>query len=52
MLKRFEEAWRQVAAEEAAKDPFFKKVWDNYRAFHEQYTVWETYAFLPRPAPQ
>ncbi len=52
MLKRFEEAWHQVAAEEATKDPFFKEVWDNYRAFHEQYTLWETYAFLPRLAPQ
>lgn len=33
ILIAFLKGWDKIAAEEAAKDPFFKKVWDSQRAF-------------------
>ncbi len=48
MLAVFQETWSEVAAEEAANDPFFKKVLDDMTAFRENYGVWKTNAFLPR----
>jgi TRAP-type mannitol/chloroaromatic compound transport system substrate-binding protein len=51
MLQTFRKAWKEVAREEASKDAFFKKVWDDLSAFRADYRVWQTYAFLPRPEP-
>ena len=51
MLDQFQAAWNEVAAEQAGKDPFFKKVWDDMSAFREEYKLWQTYGFLPRPEP-
>jgi len=51
MLDTFRKAWNEVAAEEAGKDAFFKKVWDDLSAFRDDYKVWQTFAFLPRPKP-
>jgi TRAP-type mannitol/chloroaromatic compound transport system substrate-binding protein len=51
MLAHFKKAWEEVAAEQAAKDAFFKKVWDDLSAFREDYKLWQTYGFLPRPEP-
>lgn len=48
MLDGFREAWEQVATEQAAADPFFKKVWDDLSQFREGYALWSAYAFLPR----
>jgi len=48
MLALFERTWQEVVAEEAAKDVFFKEVWDDISAFRAQYDLWESYAFLPR----
>lgn len=48
MLDAFEAAWNDVAAEEAAKDPFFAKVWADLSEFRDGYTTWKTNAFLPR----
>ena len=39
-LAVFEKAWREVLQEQAAKDPLFKKVADNFYAFRERYKVW------------
>nr|VFK53136.1 MAG: TRAP-type mannitol/chloroaromatic compound transport system, substrate-binding protein [Candidatus Kentron sp. TUN]VFK53974.1 MAG: TRAP-type mannitol/chloroaromatic compound transport system, substrate-binding protein [Candidatus Kentron sp. TUN] len=50
MLAIFERTWREVVAEEAEKDAFFKEVWDDLVAFRAQYDLWESYAFLPRPS--
>ena len=47
-LAAFQKAWNEVATEEAAKDPFFKKVWDDLKDFREKYQIWKTNAFLPR----
>lgn len=51
MLDAFKKAWTEVAEENAAKDPFFKKVWDNLSKFRSDYAIWRSYGFLPRPAP-
>ena len=48
MLEVFRSTWEEVAAEESAKDPFFKEVYDNMMAFRAQYDLWEENAFLPR----
>ncbi|THB77466.1 MAG: TRAP transporter substrate-binding protein [Desulfobacteraceae bacterium] len=51
MLDTFKGAWEEVAKEQAEKDPFFKKVWDDVSAFRADYKMWQTYGFLPRPEP-
>lgn len=48
LLEAFRDAWTEVAAEQAAADPFFKKVWDDYSEFREQYAVWGEAAYLTR----
>ena len=48
MLNTFRTTWNEVAAEEAEKDAFFKKVFDDMTAFREGYAVWKDNAFLPR----
>jgi TRAP-type mannitol/chloroaromatic compound transport system substrate-binding protein len=45
-LAKFETAWKEVAEEEAAKDPEFKKIWDNYSAFRASYKPWKDLAYL------
>jgi len=39
-LDKFEAAWKEVIAEESAKDPEVKKVWDSLSKFRGQYAVW------------
>ena len=36
ILKKTLEAWDQIAKEEEAKNPFFKKVYDSQRAYAAQ----------------
>ena len=48
MLQVFRTTWEEVAKEEAEKDAFFKKVFDDMNAFREGYAVWKANAFLPR----
>lgn len=48
MLDTFEATWNEVVAEEAAKDAFFKKVWDDLQSFRKDYAYWSSRAFLPR----
>nr|VFJ62612.1 MAG: TRAP-type mannitol/chloroaromatic compound transport system, substrate-binding protein [Candidatus Kentron sp. DK] len=48
MLALFERTWREVVAEEAEKDAFFKTVWEDLSAFRDRYRLWEEHAFLPR----
>lgn len=49
MLKTFKNTWLDVAKEQAEKDPFFKKVWDDFSAFDTDYSYWSSLGFLPRP---
>jgi len=39
-LAVLEKAWNDVLKEEAAKDPLFKKVSEDYLAFRKQYKLW------------
>lgn len=48
MLTAFRDTWEEVVAEEQAKDPFFKKVWEDMSEFRKGYQLWEENAFLPR----
>ncbi|PWR04175.1 C4-dicarboxylate ABC transporter [Meridianimarinicoccus roseus] len=48
MLEVFRTTWDEVAAEEAANDPFFAEVWEDLSMFRSQYDLWEANAFLPR----
>ncbi|MFZ9678328.1 MAG: TRAP transporter substrate-binding protein [Quisquiliibacterium sp.] len=46
MLGHFEKAWNEVAAEQAAKSPEFKKAWDSYSAFRKEYAIWKDLGYL------
>ncbi len=48
MLDTFRTTWAEVAAEEAAADPFFDKVLTDMNTFRDGYKVWKENAFLPR----
>ncbi|MEM8555939.1 MAG: TRAP transporter substrate-binding protein [Pseudomonadota bacterium] len=48
MLAAFQAAWDEVAAEKAANDEFFAKVYDDLNTFREGYNTWKVNAFLPR----
>ena len=48
MLATFRKTWDEVAAEEAADDPFFAKVLTDMTEFREGYQLWKSHAFLPR----
>lgn len=49
ILKTFEATWNEVAAELAAEDPFFKKVWDDLQDYRAGYKIWSDNIYLPRP---
>lgn len=46
ILAELNKAWNEVAAELAASNPNFKKVWESYSAFREQYTIWGDLGYL------
>jgi TRAP-type mannitol/chloroaromatic compound transport system substrate-binding protein len=48
MLAAFKKAWLEVVAEESAKDPMFKKIWEDLEAFRNDYAYWQSLGFLPR----
>ena len=52
MLAEFKKAWEEVAVELAAKEPFFKKVWEDLQAFRKEYAYWLSVGYLPRPKPE
>ncbi|MBL26187.1 MAG: C4-dicarboxylate ABC transporter [Rhodospirillaceae bacterium] len=45
-LDRFRAAWEEVAQEEAAKDPDFKKVLDSLTEFRNNYKIWREDGYL------
>ena len=49
MLAQFKKAWDEVVEEKCAQDPFFKKVWEDQKAFRAEYDTWKALGFLPRP---
>jgi len=46
IMKAYEKAWLEVAAEESAKSPNFKKAWDSYSKFRADYSIWREYGYL------
>ena len=48
MLALYEATWHDVVSREAARDPFFKEVWEDLQAFRSRYREWGGRAFLPR----
>jgi TRAP-type mannitol/chloroaromatic compound transport system substrate-binding protein len=48
MLEAFRKAWEEVAEEMAAKDPFFRKAYEDLQAFRKEYATWRALGFLPR----
>mgnify|MGYP002629232722 FL=1 len=46
ILAAFKSAWDEVAAEEMAINPEFKRVYENYMAFREEFAVWRDNGYL------
>ncbi|WP_420349159.1 TRAP transporter substrate-binding protein [Pelagibius sp.] len=46
VLDSLNNAWTEIASELAAENPNFKKVWDSYSAFREQYKIWDELGYL------
>ncbi len=49
MLETFEATWNEVAAELAAEDEYFAKVWADLSEYREGYKIWSNNIYLPRP---
>lgn len=48
MLDAFAKASKEVLAEESARDPMFKKVYESMVAFQEKNRKWHEFGYLPR----
>jgi TRAP-type mannitol/chloroaromatic compound transport system substrate-binding protein len=46
ILQAYQKAWNEVVADEAAANPNFKKVYDSYSAFRDNYGIWREYGYL------
>ncbi len=46
IIAAYEKAWNEVVAEELAKNPSFKKVWDSYSEFRKNYAIWKDHGYL------
>jgi len=46
MLKAYEKVWAEVAKEQAAKSPEFKKAWDSLETFRTEYSIWRDHGYL------
>jgi len=46
IIAAYEKAWNEVVAEESAKNPSFKKVWDSYSEFRKNYAIWKDHGYL------
>jgi TRAP-type mannitol/chloroaromatic compound transport system substrate-binding protein len=43
---QMEAKWKEVAAEESAKDATFKKVYESYANFRADYAIWREVGYL------
>ena len=48
ILEAFQSNWNEVAAELAAEDEFFKKVWDDLQDYRKGYASWSSNIYLKR----
>jgi TRAP-type mannitol/chloroaromatic compound transport system substrate-binding protein len=46
LLTVFEKKWGEVAAAENARNPNFRKIWDSYSAFRENYAIWRRSGYI------
>ncbi len=46
ILAAYEAAWKEVVADELAKNPNFKKVWGSYSKFRADYSIWREHGYL------
>jgi TRAP-type mannitol/chloroaromatic compound transport system substrate-binding protein len=46
ILISFQNTWKEVAMEESARNPNFKRVYESYAAFRENYAIWRHFNFL------
>ena len=45
-MAAFQKAWDEVAVEQSAKSPEFKKAWDSLSAFRKEYAIWKDRGYL------
>jgi TRAP-type mannitol/chloroaromatic compound transport system substrate-binding protein len=45
-LDAYDQAWKEVIAEQSAKSAEFKKGWESLSKFREEYKVWRQYGYL------
>jgi TRAP-type mannitol/chloroaromatic compound transport system substrate-binding protein len=45
-LTAFRKAWEEVAQEQSAKSPEFKKAWDSLSKFRKEYAIWKDRGYL------
>lgn len=45
-LEAFKTAWDEVAAEEMAVNPDFKRVYENYMTFREEFSIWRDNGYI------
>jgi TRAP-type mannitol/chloroaromatic compound transport system substrate-binding protein len=48
VLREIRKITDEVLAEEAAKDPLFKKIYESQKAFSAAYQPWKSLGYLPR----
>jgi TRAP-type mannitol/chloroaromatic compound transport system substrate-binding protein len=48
VLRAFQKATDEVMAEESAKDPMFKKIYESQLKFKREHKVWKELGYLPR----
>lgn len=46
ILVLLENAWKEVVAEESAKNPNFKRVYGSFSSFRENYAIWRHFSYL------
>jgi TRAP-type mannitol/chloroaromatic compound transport system substrate-binding protein len=46
ILVAFEDSWKEVVAEESAKNPNFKRIYDSYSQFRDNYAIWRNFNLL------
>jgi TRAP-type mannitol/chloroaromatic compound transport system substrate-binding protein len=46
ILVALERSWKEIVAEESAKNPNFKRVYDSYSKFRENYAIWRHFSYL------
>jgi TRAP-type mannitol/chloroaromatic compound transport system substrate-binding protein len=46
IMAAIEKAWNEVIAEESAKNPQFKRVFESYSKFRADYAIWRDHGYV------